>query len=169
MSNDLLSRRAFLQRSAALSVAGAATPFALNLAAMAEAAAQSSSATGYKALVCVFMQGGNDHGNTLIPFDAPNYATYAQARGSVALAHDTLGATALPAAASLPSGRLLAMAPSLAPLKARFDSGQLAWLLNIGPLVQPTSSRRARCLCQRGCFRTMISNPPGRGMRLRAP
>ena len=62
------SRRAFLQRASALSLAGAATPWALNLAAMGEAAA--ATATDYKALVCVFLYGGNDYGNTLIPVDA---------------------------------------------------------------------------------------------------
>ena len=60
------SRRAFLQRGSALSL-GVATPWALNLAALGEAAAQS--ATDYKALVCVFLYGGNDYGNTLVPAD----------------------------------------------------------------------------------------------------
>ena len=59
------SRRAFLQRASALSLAGTAVPWALNLAAMGEAAA--ATATDYKALVCVFLYGGNDYGNTLIP------------------------------------------------------------------------------------------------------
>ena len=59
------SRRAFLQRASALSMAGAAAPWALNLAAMAEASA--ANATGYKALVCVFLYGGNDYANTLVP------------------------------------------------------------------------------------------------------
>jgi uncharacterized protein (DUF1501 family) len=65
------SRREFLKRSSALSIAGAAAPWAMNLAAMGEAAAQS--ADDYKALVCVFLFGGNDHGNTIIPYDAASY------------------------------------------------------------------------------------------------
>ena len=52
MNDHSPSRRAFLQRSAWLSIAGAASPFAMNLATMAEAAAQSSGAGDYKALVC---------------------------------------------------------------------------------------------------------------------
>ena len=66
------SRRAFLQRASALSLAGTAAPWAINLAAMGEAAAQS--ATDYKALVCVFLYGGNDYGNTLIPVDGASYS-----------------------------------------------------------------------------------------------
>src|SRR5258706_16038763 len=54
------SRRAFLQRASVLSLAGIATPWAINLAAMGEAAA--ATATDYKALVCIFLYGGNDYG-----------------------------------------------------------------------------------------------------------
>ena len=135
-SDSIISRRAFLQRGAALSLAGSAAPFALNLATMAEAAAQSSGGSDYKALVCVFLQGGNDHGNTLIPCDDSSHAAYAAARGSVALARESLAGTVLPANVG---GRQLAMAPSLAPLKPLYESGRMAWLLNIGPLVQPTT------------------------------
>ena len=59
---DNASRREFLKRSAALSMAGTAAPFALNLAAIGEAAA--ATASGYKALVCIFLYGGCDHANT---------------------------------------------------------------------------------------------------------
>ena len=68
------SRRAFLQRASALSLAGVATPWALNLAAIGEAAA--STASDYKALVCVFLYGGNDYGNTLVPYDSTRPALY---------------------------------------------------------------------------------------------
>ncbi len=136
MTLESLHRRRFLQRSAALSVAGAGLPLALNLAHMADAAAQTASGADYKAIVCVFLQGGNDQGNTLIPFDLPGYQTYARTRGSVALSRDSLTATALSPSVA---GGQLALAPSLAPLKPLFDAGQLAALLNIGPLVQPTT------------------------------
>jgi uncharacterized protein (DUF1501 family) len=133
------SRREFLKRSSALSVAGAASPWALNLAAIGEAAAQSVG--DYKALVCVFLYGGNDHGNTLVPYDQPTYDLYAGLRGPLATARASLDATVLtPAAgAALPDGRQYALAPQLAPLKPAFDAGRLGVLLNIGPLVQPTT------------------------------
>jgi uncharacterized protein (DUF1501 family) len=136
MTLDTLGRRAFLKQGAALSMAGITAPLALNLAAIAEASAQSLGISDYKALVCIFLQGGNDHANTLVPFDAASHAVYAQARGTIALARDGLTTTAL--APSL-GGRQLAMAPALAPIKPLFDAGKLAWLLNVGPLVQPTS------------------------------
>ena len=62
---NVTSRRAFLQRASILSVAGVAAPWALNLAALGEAAA--ATATDYKALVCIFLYGGNDHANTVVP------------------------------------------------------------------------------------------------------
>ena len=80
------SRRAFLQRASALSITGAAAPWALNLAAMSEAAA--ATATDYKALVCVFLYGGNDYADTLIPYDTANHAAYLNIRGSIARARE---------------------------------------------------------------------------------
>ncbi len=96
------ARRAFLQRLGQLGLAGTATPWALNLAAMGEAAA--FTANDYKALVCVFLYGGNDNGNTLIPYDAAGHAQYATVRTNMALARDSLAATALSPATALAGG-----------------------------------------------------------------
>ena len=131
-----LARRAFLRRASHLSLAGVATPWALNLAAIGEAAA--FSATDYKALVCVFLYGGNDHGNTLVPVDTSNHNAYATIRGAVATPLANLAATTLSPTTPL-TGMQLAMAPELAPLKALFDAGKLAVQLNVGPLVVPTT------------------------------
>ena len=131
------SRRAFLQRASALSLAGTATPWALNLAAMGEAAAQT--ATDYKALVCVFLYGGNDYGNTLIPVDATNYAAYAGMRPTLAYSAASLVPTTLAPSVALPGGRQYALAPELAPLLPHFASGKLGVMLNVGTLIQPTT------------------------------
>lgn len=140
MNDHSPSRRAFLQRTAWLSAAGAAAPFAMNLATMAEVAAQTSGAGDYKALVCVFMQGGNDHGNTLLPVDASSHAAYAKARSDLALPLSSLvGTTLATDASSNLGGRQVALAPALQPLKALYDGGRLAGLLNIGTLVEPTT------------------------------
>jgi hypothetical protein len=88
---QLHSRRAFLQRSAQLAATGVALPTALNLAAMGEAAA--FNATDYKALVCVFLYGGNDYANTVVTYDTASYNEYAKIRGGVG---DVGGGIALP-------------------------------------------------------------------------
>lgn len=131
-----IARRTFLHRVGRLGVAGVAAPWAVNLALMGEAAAFNAG-SGYKALVCIFLYGGNDNGNTLIPYDSTGYAGYQAQRGSLALGRDTLTATAL--APQLPGGRQFALAPSLAPLKTLFDNQRLAIQLNVGPLIRPTT------------------------------
>lgn len=131
------SRRAFLQRAGQLSLTGVAAPWAVNLAAMAEASAQTAS--DYKALVCVFLYGANDHGNTLPPYDAATHANYVSIRGSLATARANLAATALTPSVALPGGRQMALAPELAPLKTLFDAGRMGVLLNVGTLIQPTT------------------------------
>src|SRR2546423_6660089 len=129
-------RREFLRRAAALSIAGVGTPWALNLATMGEAAAATTPGD-YKALVCVFLYGGNDYGNTLIPYDSTNYAAYANIRTGIALAQDTL--LPLTPSVALPTGRQMAFAAQWPEMKSLFDAGRLAVLLNVGTLIQPTT------------------------------
>ncbi len=132
-----LSRRAFLERASALSLAGAATPFVLNLAAIGEAAA--ATAADYKAIVCVFMYGGNDYANTLIPADTANYTAYFNQRPTLAYSQAAIAGTLLNPTTPLAGGRQYAMAPELAPILPIFDAGKMAVMLNVGTLVQPTT------------------------------
>ena len=140
-----ISRRAFLRRSAQLSAAGAASAFALDLAALNEAAAFSN-VQDYKALVCIFLGGGNDHANTLIPFDQENYLKYSKIRGGdgeagggVALSRQSLSQTVLrqPDSQILTDGISYALAPTMPKLAARFNEGKLGVVLNVGPLETP--------------------------------
>ncbi|MDQ6881234.1 MAG: DUF1501 domain-containing protein [Pseudomonadota bacterium] len=134
---DSAGRRAFLKRSTALSMAAGAAPWALSLAAMGEAAA--ATATDYKALVCVFLYGGNDYANTLVPYDAASYSAYQSFRSNIAIDRAALGGTVLNPAAQLAGGRQYALAPGLAPLLPIFDAGNMAVVLNVGTLIQPTT------------------------------
>ncbi len=131
------SRRAFLKRSAALGLAGSAAPFVTNLAAIGEAAA--SVATDYKALVCIFLYGGNDFANTLIPYDQATYNLYQGLRPNIALPRDALTATVLTTKTAIAGGGQYALAPTLAPLLPYFNAGKMAALLNVGTLIQPTT------------------------------
>ena len=137
------SRRAFLRRSGQLALAGTALPFALNLAAMGEAAAMDAS--DYKALVCVFLYGGNDYANTVVTYDDPRYNLYStirggtagQGAGGIALAKSALTATLLKPSVALPDGAQYALHPSMTGLANLFNAGQAAVQLNVGPLVVP--------------------------------
>ena len=134
---DNAGRRAFLRRSAALSLVAGATPWALSLAAMGEAAA--ATATDYKALVCVFLYGGNDQSNTLVPYDSASYAAYQGLRSNIAIDRNALAGTVLAPATALADGRQYALAPGLASLLPLFDAGKLSVVLNVGTLARPTT------------------------------
>ncbi len=131
------SRRAFLKRASALSLAASASPWALSLAAMGEAAA--ASASDYKALVCVFLYGGNDYANTLVPFDQASYNLQQSFRANLAIDRTALAPLVLNPAVALPNGRQYALAPGLDPLLPLFNSGKMSVLLNVGTLIQPTT------------------------------
>jgi uncharacterized protein (DUF1501 family) len=127
------SRRAFLRRSAQLAFTGAALPTALNLAAMGEAAA--FNATDYKALVCVFLLGGNDYANTVVNYDQTSYDKYSTIRSNIALPRASL--LALGGNTLQDASRQYAFHPSMTGLKGLYDTGQVAVQLNVGPLVVP--------------------------------
>ncbi|MGH9595481.1 MAG: DUF1501 domain-containing protein, partial [Edaphobacter sp.] len=124
-----VNRRSFI-RYAALTAAGSAAglrPFgALNCLAQG--------ATDYKALVCVFLFGGNDANNTLVPFDTTGYANYASIRGPLTLPQT--GAGGLIQLAQAPNFSLNPNLPDIAKL---FDSKAAALVTNVGTLVAPTT------------------------------
>ncbi len=148
-----LSRRELLRRAGALSVAAPAAPFALNLAAMGQAAA--AGAGDYKALVCLFMTGGNDAYNTVLATDTASWAAYnaarnygsdpvnlaapgAAAKPASAIFHETLGGV-LPIVPAHAQGRSFAVHPLLGGVRDLFAAGRLGIVANVGPLVCPTA------------------------------
>jgi len=145
--SELWTRRVVLQRALHLGAMGVATPLAINLAAMGEAAAFDS--TDYKALVCIFMYGGNDYSNTVVPYDNTNYNLYSairgggagQTAGGIAYGRAELAATALTpvVAQTLTDNLQYALSPQLTGLKSLWDAGRLAVQLNVGPLIKPTT------------------------------
>lgn len=126
------SRRDLL-RSGLAAAAGLSTPRALmgllGGAAAGAAPAASAQAAGYKALVCVFLYGGNDGYNVLVPRDA-RYAAYRLARGSLSL----------PAEQLLPlSGGLYGLHPVMPELRELYEQHRLAFVANVGTLLAPTT------------------------------
>ena len=107
---------------------------------LVHALAQSS--TDYRALVCIFLFGGNDANNMLIPTDTAGYANYlkyrvAIASGGLALPQNTL----LPIASKTQQNgeTSFGLHPNLPEVQALYTSGQLAFLANIGPLNEPVT------------------------------
>ncbi len=95
-------------------------------------------AADYRALVCVFLYGGNDGNNTVVPVQTGEYNTYATARGSIALPQASL--VQLPQA----GGARFGLHANLAPLQQVWANGDMALLLNTGPLVQPVTRAQYR-------------------------
>ena len=134
------TRRAFLRRAGQLAFTGTALPTVMNLAAIGEAAA--FNATDYKALVCVFLFGGNDYANTVINYDATSHAQYATIRGGIAIPRADLAATVLNPTAPLPDGKQYALHPAMGGLANLFNTGAAAVQLNVGPLVVPLTRQQ---------------------------
>ena len=88
----------------------------------------------YKALVCLFLAGGNDANNLLVPDDV-GYAAYASARAALALPSEGL----LAIKPRSRDGRSFALHPSVPELRDLFANGRLALLANVGTLVVPTT------------------------------
>lgn len=137
---DKYNRRAFLRRAGQLAFTGAALPTAMNLAAIGEAAA--FNATDYKALVCVFLFGGNDYANTVINYDTTSHGQYSTIRGGIAIPRADLAATALNPTTPLPDGKQYALHPSMTGLAGLFNGGVAAVQLNVGPLVVPMTRQQ---------------------------
>lgn len=99
-------------------------------------AAQSAPATtDYKALVCLFLAGGNDSFNMLVPTMAVEHAAYANVRRNLALPQDSL----LQITPSNLGGRTLGIHPSMTEVRDLFTQGRLGFVSNVGSLIRPTT------------------------------
>src|SRR5271165_5302593 len=125
------SRRGFIKDTlksvTALGAMGALSKFG-------EMNALAAGGTGYQALVCIFLNGGNDGHNTVIPIATAqqNYSLYAANRGPLALAQPSL----LPIAAG---NDAYGLHPSLVEIQQLYNAKKAAILANVGMLVAPTN------------------------------
>jgi len=134
MPASMWSRRALLKSILASSTGAMSSRAATGLLAGLAGTQVAHAAGDYRALVCIFLQGGNDGFNLLVPSDDARYATYAASRGSLALSKTSLvGLTA-----DSPEGSygVHASCPQVAQL---FNSGKLTFVRNVGTLLQPTT------------------------------
>jgi len=144
-----LSRRSFIRRAACAAVGTVAMTSAIRDLRFMNAAVAQSGISDYKALVCIFLQGGNDSNNLIIPTLQSEYNNYAQIRTPV---------LAIPQSAILPvtsldgDGNTYGLHPSCPELQTLFGEGKLAFLFNTGTLVYPIT--RAQYLAGSG------SKPP---------
>lgn len=134
-------RRRFLQGLGALVAGGTASALFPQLQLMGHALAATPGPGEYRALVCIFLYGGNDSYNMLIPRAQDEYDIYLRSRGGVydasgnpfglGIARDSLAAVADT------GGKSWGLHPSFAAAKPLFDAGELAFMANVGSLVEP--------------------------------
>ncbi|WP_165853513.1 DUF1501 domain-containing protein [Aurantiacibacter aquimixticola] len=129
------SRRDFLRGAGSLPLTG------VLLASGAQA--QSAQNTDYRALVCIYLQGGWDNWSIFVPFDEASHAAYGEARGAMALSQSELGSGVLQPRNDM-EGRSFALHPQMTGLRDAFRNGDLAIVQNVGTLWQPVSKQGIR-------------------------
>jgi uncharacterized protein (DUF1501 family) len=128
-----LSRRRFLSGCAALCAGGSG--LLPTLTGLRLAHALTPPAGDYKALVCVFLFGGNDAFNMLVPRENEFYNLYNGSRQTLAIARDSL----LPINADSQAYNAFGLHPQLTNLQSLYNDGRLAFLANVGALVEPVT------------------------------
>jgi uncharacterized protein (DUF1501 family) len=137
---SVLTRREFLRQAACAAVGTAAITASLRDLRFMNAAVAQSNVSDYKALVCIFLSGGNDSNNLIIPTIPAEYDSYATIRGPV-LAIPLSGAPpnqmVLPISPLNNDGHGFGFHPACPELVTLFGEGKLATLFNTGTLVFP--------------------------------
>ena len=131
---SVLSRREFVRQAACAAVGTAAMSFAIRDLRFMNAVVAQSNITDYKALVCIFLAGGNDSNNLVIPTITSEYNNYAAIRTPVlALPQGSV----LPISPLISDGHSYGLHPCCSQLQTLFGQGRLAILFNTGTLVYP--------------------------------
>src|SRR4029077_115458 len=134
------TRRDFIRLSCC-SAATLSTLAGLGRFGMMSALAAGPMCTDYKALVCVFLFGGNDSNNLIVPMDS-RFTQYQTARGDPSMGGLALAKSALvPLNSPSPTSAMYGMHPSAPELAALYNSNNLAVLANVGTLIKPFSSK----------------------------
>jgi uncharacterized protein (DUF1501 family) len=149
MNHPKYSRRDFVRGGACMVAAGGISSFLPKLNLMGEALAQTGIGTGYKALVCIYLGGGGDSWNMLVPtgdIGAPpqySHADYVAARsglygsGGLAIPRVTTANALPPALALTNTDGNLGVNPFMPEVAALYNSNRLSFIANVGTLFEP--------------------------------
>ncbi len=134
MSNNKYSRRKFLGTMPCMAL-GTTTLYSslINLKAMNNMIFSNALGDEYKAIVCILLSGGNDSYNMLVPRSNAEYNEYAAVRSNQALMQNEL----LPIEPNTTDGRSYGLHPALTGVQQLFNSGKLAFVSNVGTLIEP--------------------------------
>ncbi len=93
----------------------------------------------YKALVCIYLAGGNDSFNMLVPYGDDEYGEYQATRTNMAIPKEQLLEIENNDINNANEGKTFALHPNMPHTQALFDNGQAAFVANVGTLLQPTT------------------------------
>jgi uncharacterized protein (DUF1501 family) len=131
------SRRTFIKNTGCAAL-GATTLFSsiMNMKAMASAAIdKKDDFTDYKALVCILLTGGADSHNMLIPKGITEHNEYLTTRANLAIPRSQV----IPLNHSPLDGKMYGVHPDMPQTANLFNSGKLAWISNVGTLIEPVT------------------------------
>lgn len=164
--NQILRRRLLLGAGSAAAIdleritAAAASAISTNSWAQATPAGED-----YRCLVCLFMYGGNDSNNMVIPMDDAQHAIYAAKRGPLVIPKNNILAIPTSNTGSLKLG----LHPAMTALQKVFTNGKASVVANVGPLATPTQKRsgmRVQSRCRRTSFRIATNRFSGKPQQL---
>ena len=141
MSEHSNARRNFLRQLSCTLCAGGASALFPQLDLISSAAAQGN-VSGYKAIVCVYLAGGNDSWNLVVPYDQARYDVYRTSRSGIYDANTNAGGLALARPGNtnqniVNGSDTYFLHPALTELRTLYNQGRLAFMPNIGTLVRP--------------------------------
>ena len=128
------SRRKFIGQASCAAIGSSTFLSSLMNLNLLNAAASYNNAGDYKALVCILLAGGNDSFNMLVPSGNDEYLEYATIRSGLAIDQEDL----LTMTNNMNNGKEFGLHPSMAQVRDLYDMGNLAFLSNVGTLVEPT-------------------------------
>ena len=151
------NRREFFKRTGCAALGMAALNAGLHKFGLIAALAEQAAVTNYRALVCIFMGGGNDSNNMVIPLDTTGWMNYSNARSAAGLA---LNQNSLLKIKPTSIGTTFGLHPNLPGLFNHWKLGKLAVVTNVGPMVQPITQVQ---------YKSNVGRPAGRHWICTAP
>ena len=127
-----ISRRKFLLQSSAAAAIASSPGLAYS-----QMVGSTAAFDDYRALVCIFLHGGNDSFNMLVPNTTAEYNAYQASRQNLAILRDDL--LPINPVSLTPGSEAFGLHPSMASMQTLFESGNAAFVANLGPLVVPTT------------------------------
>lgn len=130
---NAISRRSFIGQASCAGIGGTSLFSTLLSLRLANSLAAQASPSDYKALVCLFLAGGNDSFNMLVPTTSAEYAAYSNVRSNLSLARDTL----LQITPANTNGRTFGIHSAMPEIRDLFTQGRLSFVSNVGSLIRP--------------------------------